>query len=140
MKKILLVFAVFSLVLVSCGETKKEEVKKEIEAPVEKVATEAPSAGAGDMVAMGEKLFTDKTCVSCHQLDAKIVGPSIKDIVKVYEENNASLVEFLKGEQEAIVETDPGQVAIMQANLDGFVKDLKEEELEALAAYMKSAK
>ncbi len=40
----------------------------------------------------------------------------------------------------AIVETDPGQVAIMKANLDGFVKDLKQEELEALAAYMRSAK
>jgi len=28
----------------------------------------------------------------------------------------------------------------MKANLDGFVKDLKDEELEALAAYMKNAK
>ena len=45
---------------------------------------------------------------------------------------------FLKGEQEAIVDTDPGQVAIMKANLDGFVKDLKEEELKALEAYMRS--
>ena len=92
------------------------------------------------MIAMGEKLFTDKTCVSCHQADAKIVGPSIKDIVKIYDQYDASLVEFLKGDKEAIVETDPGQVAIMKANLDGFVKDLKDEELEALAAYMKSVK
>ncbi len=92
------------------------------------------------MIALGEKLFTDKTCVSCHQLDAKVVGPSIKDIVKIYDQYDASLVEFLKGNKEAIVETDPGQVAIMKANLDGFVKDLKDEELEALAAYMKNAK
>ena len=91
-----------------------------------------------DLVAMGEKLFTDKTCVSCHQIDAKIVGPSVKEIVKVYNEKNANLVDFLKGSQEAIVDTDPGQVNIMKANLDGFVKDLKEEELKALAAYMKS--
>ena len=138
MKKILFVFAIFSLTVISCGETKKEDVKKEIEAPKEAVK-EAPAAG-DDMIAMGEKLFTDKTCVSCHQLDAKIVGPSIKDIVKVYDEKNASLVDFLKGSQEAIVETDPGQVAIMKANLDGFVKDLKQEELEALAAYIKNAK
>jgi len=138
MKKILFVFVIFSLAIISCGETKKEDVKKEVEATKE-VAEEAPAA-ASDMIAMGEKLFTDKTCVSCHQLDAKIVGPSIKDIVKVYDQYDASLVAFLKGDKEAIVETDPGQVAIMKANLDGFVKDLKDEELEALAAYMKSAK
>jgi len=138
MKKILFVFAIFSLAIISCGETKKEDVKKEVEATKE-VAEEAPAA-ASDLIAMGEKLFTDKTCVSCHQLDAKIVGPSIKDIVKVYDQYDASLVAFLKGEKEAIVETDAGQVAIMKANLDGFVKDLKDEELEALAAYMKNAK
>lgn len=137
MKKILFVFAIFSLVIVSCGETKKEEVKKEVESVKEEPKEAA--ASADDLLAMGEKLFTDKTCVSCHQLDAKIVGPSIKDIVKVYEDKNGDIVEFLKGNQEAIVDTDPGQVAIMKANLDGFVKDLKEEELKALAAYMKSA-
>ncbi len=138
MKRILLVFAIFSLALVSCGETKKEDVKKEVEAPKE-VTEEAPAAGS-DMIAMGEKLFTEKTCVSCHQADAKIVGPSIKDIVKVYNQYDASLVEFLKGNKDAIVDTDAGQVAIMKANLDGFVKDLKEEELQAIAAYMNSVK
>lgn len=138
MKKILFVFAIFSLAVISCGETKKEDVKKEIEAPQE-APKEAPAA-SDDLIAMGEKLFTEKTCVSCHQLDAKIVGPSVKDIVKVYDEKNADLVAFLKGDQEAIVDTDAGQVAIMQANLDGFVKDLKEEELKALAAYMNSVK
>jgi cytochrome c len=137
MKKILFVFAVFSLLIISCGETKKEDVKKEVESTSEEPKKEAASK---DLVAAGEKLFMDKTCVSCHQLDAKIVGPSIKDIVKVYDEKNASLVDFLKGTQEAIVETDPGQIAIMKANLDGFVKDLSATELEALAAYMKSAK
>lgn len=138
MKKILFVFAVFSLLIISCGETKKEDVIIEVETPQEEAA-KTPATG-NDMIALGEKLFTDKTCVSCHQLDAKIVGPSIKDIVKVYDQNDASIVDFLKGTQEAIVETDPGQVAIMKANLDGFVKDLKEEDLQALAAYMESVK
>ena len=126
-----------SLFIISCGESKKEEVQKETEAPTEEVK-EAPAAEAGgdDLVAMGEKLFTDKTCVSCHQVDAKIVGPSIKDITAIYKENNANIVAFLKGEQEAIVDTDPGQVAIMKANLDGFVKDLSDQELKALEAYM----
>jgi cytochrome c len=141
MKKILFVFTLFALVLGSCGESKKEEVKKEVESPAEEVkATPAASEGSEDLVAMGEKLFTDKTCVSCHQAEAKIVGPAIKDIVKVYEEQNASIVEFLHGKSEAIVDTDPGQVAIMKANLDGFVKDLTEDELKALEAYMLSFK
>ena len=49
------------------------------------------------------------------------------------------MVQFLKGNDPAIVDTDPGQVAIMKANLDGFVKDLSGDELQALAAYMRSA-
>lgn len=137
MKKILFVFAIFSLTMVSCGETKKEDVKKEVESTEEAAPAAAKSE---DLVAAGEKLFMDKTCVSCHQLDAKIVGPSIKDIVKVYDEKNIDIVDFLKGTQEAIVETEAGQVAIMKANLDGFVKDLSETELQAIAAYMNSVK
>jgi len=136
MKKILFVFAIFSLVIISCGETKKEDAKKEIETTKEE-PKEAASSG-DDLVALGEKLFTEKTCVSCHQIDAKIVGPSVKNIIKVYSEKNANIVDFLKGSSEAIVETDPGQIAIMKANLDGFVKDLKDDELEALSAYMNS--
>jgi len=141
MKKILSVFMIFSLVFISCGESKKEEVKKEAEAAQEEVK-ETPKAATGDtdLVALGEKLFTDKTCVSCHQIDAKIVGPSVKDIVKIYDENNAEIVSFLKGNQEPIVDKDPGQVAIMKANLDGFVKDLTDNELQALQAYMHSVK
>lgn len=141
MKKILFVFTVLALVLGSCGESKKEEVKKEMESPKEEVKeTPAASGSSEDLVTLGEKLFTDKTCVSCHQADAKIVGPSIKDIVKIYEDQNASIMGFLQGNQEAIVDTDPGQVAIMKANLDGFVKDLSANELKALEAYMLSFK
>lgn len=138
MKKILFVFAVASLTVISCGETKKEEVKKEMDAPTESVK-EKP-ADKSEMIAMGEKLFTEKTCVSCHQIDTKVVGPSIKDIIKIYDENNAEIVDFLQGNQEAIVDTDPGQVAIMKANLDGFVKDLELDQLQALSAYMHSVK
>ena len=129
---------VFALLLVSCGKEKKEEVKKEVETTVEKVVSEA--AQVGDQVALGKQLFTEKTCVSCHQLDQKVVGPSIKDIVKIYDEKSGNLVQFLKGNSPAIVDTDPGQVAIMKANLDGFVKDLSGDQLRALAAYMRAAK
>ena len=38
-----------------------------------------------------------------------------------------------------MVDKDPAQVAIMKANIDGFVKDMTPEELQAVSAYMRSA-
>lgn len=142
MKKSLLVLGLIALFVTSCGEKKKDEVKKEVETEVKEADKEVKEKikSPADYVALGEKLFTEKTCTTCHQPDAKVIGPSIKEINKVYSEKGANLVAFLKGESEAIVDTDPGQVAIMKANLDGFVKDLTSEELAALAAYMASIK
>lgn len=145
MRKSILVLGLVAAIFTSCGDKKKEEVKKEVETKVEAVKEEvkevaADAVDATDNIALGKQLFTDKTCTTCHQPDAKVIGPSIKDIVKVYDEQNGNLVKFLKGESPAIVDTDPGQVAIMKANLDGFVKDLSGDELAALAAYMRSVK
>ncbi len=146
MKKSILLLGLTALVFMSCGDdkktTKKEtetkvEVKEEVKA--EAVKEEVAEATTGN-VELGKKLFTEKTCATCHQADAKVIGPSIKDINKIYTEKSADIVKFLKGESEAIVDTDPGQVAIMKANLDGFVKNLSDDELAAISAYMKSVK
>jgi len=139
MKKSVLILGLVAFFFVSCGESKKEEVKKEVEAPVEAPASEKIKT-SDDYLALGKELFTSKTCVTCHQPDVKVIGPSIKDINKKYTETNGNIVAFLKGETPAIVDTDPGQVAIMKANLDGFVKNLTSEELAALAVYMNSVK
>ncbi len=144
MKKLFLAFVVFALLLTSCGKDKKEEAKpaeKKVEAVKEEVKeVKSDAAVATDQVAKGKELFTSKTCSSCHAVDTKLVGPSIKDIVKKYSETNGNIVSFLKEKSPAIVDTDPGQVAIMKANLDGFVKDLTGDELQAIAAYMRSNK
>lgn len=140
MKKSVFVLGLVALFLTSCGEKKKEEVKAEEAPKVEAVKEEVKEVAAVDNLELGKKLFAEKTCATCHQADAKVIGPSIKDINKVYAEQNANIVKFLKGEAEAIVDTDPGQVAIMKANLDGFVKDLSGDELAAIAAYMRSVK
>ncbi len=140
MRKILLIFGILAFTFTSCGDKKKEEVKKEVEPVKEEVKVEETTTDAKDsQTAMGEKLFAEKTCIACHALDTKVIGPSIKDIIKIYDEKGGNLVQFLKGNADAIVDTDPGQVAIMKANLDGFVKDLSSEELQALAGYMRSA-
>ncbi|MFA5298722.1 MAG: c-type cytochrome [Lutibacter sp.] len=138
MKKSILVLGLVALFFVSCGETKKEEVKKEVETTAEPAVENAKSSS--EEIALGEKLFTDKTCVTCHHPDEKVIGPSIKDINKKYTETNGNIVAFLKGDSHAIVDTDPGQVAIMQANIDGFVKNLTDDELTALSVYMGSIK
>ena len=137
MKKSIVLMAIASFMFVACGETKKEEVKKEVDAKVETVK-EPTKADAS--IELGKKLFAEKTCTTCHQVSTKVIGPSILDINKVYAEKNGDMLKFLKSEAEAIVDTDPGQVAIMKANLDGFVKALSDEELNALVAYIKSVK
>lgn len=138
MKKSVLVLGLAAIFLTSCGEKKKEEVK-EIETPAVEVVEEVEVVEVVvDNIELGKELFTAKTCATCHQADAKVIGPSIKDINKIYEEQNGNIVKFLKGESPAIVDTDPGQVAIMKANLDSFVKDLSGDELAAIAAYMRS--
>ena len=133
MKKSLLSLALIALFFSSCGEEKK----KEVESADEK--SEVVKEESTDVLAMGEKLFNEKTCATCHQLDAKVIGPSVKDIATVYNEKNGNMVKFLQGTNEAIVDTDPGQVAIMKANLDGFVKDLSEEEIKAIVTYMQNS-
>ncbi|SDW79721.1 cytochrome c [Lutibacter oricola] len=138
MKKSVLVLGLSALFFVSCGEKKKEEVKKEVETKVETVKEEVKTAV--NSIELGKKLFTEKTCTTCHQADAKVIGPSIKEITKVYGEQKGNIVKFLKGESPAIVDTDPGQVAVMKANLDSFVKDMSGDELAAIAAYMRSVK
>ncbi|RPD99876.1 cytochrome c [Aureibaculum marinum] len=145
MKKLSILFIALALVFTSCGDKKKEDVKKDVETVTKEVVEEtsdsAPetTSDSGDLIAMGKKLFTDKTCTTCHAIDTKVIGPSIQDMIKIYDENDASIVDFLTGKSDPIVDTDPGQVAIMKANIDGFVKDLKPEELKALEAYMHDA-
>ena len=85
---------------------------------------------------LGNRLFSEKTCITCHDVNSTKIGPSVKEIMKVYKEKNGDIVAFLKGEANPIVDTTATQVAIMQANIDGFLKDISEEELKTIATYM----
>lgn len=87
---------------------------------------------------LGKELFEGKgTCASCHQANAKVIGPSITEISKKYKENNSSIALFLKGEGDPLV--DPGQYEIMKANF-AITKTMTDEELDAIEAYMHSVK
>ena len=122
MKRVLLILIIFAFAFIGCNKNKKEEVKSDI---------------TGDQIALGEKLFSKRTCTNCHTLNNNDLGPSIKDIVKIYTEQNKDIVTFLKGNQKhLIVEKDSNQVAVMKNNVEDFIKDLSNDELQAISAYM----
>jgi len=87
---------------------------------------------------LGKELFEGKgMCFTCHKEDTKIIGPSIKEIAKIYTDKKASISIFLQGETDPIV--DPTQFEIMKANF-AITKTMTDEELKALEEYMLSFK
>ena len=124
MKKLALI-AIAVLVL-SC--------KKESQEPFGKPADNTAEVQTPE--ALGKEIFEGKgNCVACHQVDQKVIGPSLQEIAKIYKDKNGNMVNFLKGEGEAIV--DPAQFPVMQANL-AITKTFTDEELKVVEAYMNS--
>ena len=132
MKKILFLTAV--LALASC---KKDQ--EPFGTPTES-ATESYSEGESAEVktpeALGKSIFEGKgNCVSCHQVDQKVIGPSIQEIGKIYKDKKGDIVTFLKGNAEPIV--DPSQFAVMKTNFP-ITQAMSDEELKAIEAYIYS--
>ena len=126
----LFIFLIAILVLNSCNTDKKTKIG------TEKGPMERGELSQDSKIFLGNRLFSEKTCITCHAVDKKKIGPSVIDIMHVYKENNADIVAFLKGHAKPIVDTTATQVAIMQANIDGFLKEITDEELNAIATYM----
>ena len=127
MKKIILIAVV--LLAFSCKNKSDEPSGKE-----EKTVTDKSEEMTSEE--MGQIIFEGKgACISCHRVNEKLIGPSVVEIAKMYKEQNASIVGFLKEEHEAIV--DPSQYEVMKANL-AMTKHFTDKELEALEAYMYS--
>lgn len=57
------------------------------------------------------------------------------EIAKIYKEQNADMISFLKGNAEPIV--DPSQYEVMKANFQ-ITKKMSDQELEAIVEYMYS--
>jgi cytochrome c len=110
----------------SCKKESQESFGKPTETTTEVQSPEA----------LGKEIFEGKgNCIACHQVDQKVIGPSIKEIAKIYKEKNGNMVAFLNGEADAIV--DPEQFSVMQANLE-ITKTFTETELKAVEAYINS--
>ena len=76
----------------------------------------------------------DQSAVIIRHL-AKVIGPSLTEISKIYKEQNASIVSFLKQEGKPIV--DPSQYDVMKANF-AITKAMSDDDLKALEAYVLS--
>lgn len=130
-------FVAMTVFITSCGGNKKED---KFGNPVsdEKLTTEEskPEVSAFPLAEKGAEIFDGKgTCATCHKLDVKLVGPSIQDIAKIYNDKKANMVTFLKGEAEPIV--DPTQFEVMKANF-ALTKTFTDEELQSLEQYVLS--
>ncbi|WP_396165859.1 c-type cytochrome [Flavobacterium sp.] len=127
-----LLFTILFVFAASCGGKNDEQDfgKKET------IETKEQDEDAFPLAEKGKEIFEGKgTCATCHKSDVKLVGPSIQDIAKIYEEKNANIVTFLKGEGEPIV--DPTQYEVMKANF-ALTKTFSDEELQSLEQYIQS--
>jgi cytochrome c len=85
---------------------------------------------------LGKELFEGKgNCVSCHQPNQKIIGPSIHEIATIYKAQNGSIISFLKDDAKPLV--DPSQYEVMKTNF-AITKTMNHTELSALETYIYS--
>jgi len=130
MKNVLFLSAL--LAFTSC---KKEATEEFVQDPTENYS-EGHSAEAKTPEALGKQIFEGQgNCISCHQVDQKVIGPSIKEIAKIYKDKKGDMVTFLKGNAEPIV--DPSQFAVMKTNLP-ITQAMSDEELKAIESYIYS--
>ncbi|MEW7289329.1 c-type cytochrome [Aquimarina sp. 2304DJ70-9] len=124
MHKIVLLLATIALLSTSCQSEKKE--KSEI-----KIGTKKKENSPFEV---GNKIFNGKgKCYTCHKTDKKSIGPGVAEIMKIYNEQDADLIAFLKQEAKPIV--DPETYAVMKTNFT-IIKTFSDEELNALIVYM----
>lgn len=130
MKNVLFLSAV--LAFASC---KKETTEDKIQDPTESYS-EGHSAEAKTPEALGKQIFEGQgNCISCHQVDQKVIGPSIQEIAKIYKDKKGDITTFLKGNADPIV--DPSQFAVMKTNLP-ITQAMSDEELKAIESYIYS--
>ena len=120
MRKLFLLSCFFLLLGCKNQETEAEEISAKNQSPTE----------------LGKELFEGKgNCVACHQVDQKIIGPSIQDIAKIYKAKNGNIVDFLKNDANPLV--DPSQYEVMKTNF-AITKSMTDEELKGLETYILS--
>jgi len=96
MKKIIAIFGICSLIF-ACTSSEKSESTEDTStvaaaAPVETTPEATVAVGS----AKGEQLISASDCLTCHKVDAKLVGPSYIDVANKYAATDAN-IEMLAG-------------------------------------------
>ena len=134
-------FAAFFMVGISCNSSSKDQQKNNSQAQSSvsgpEAAVTADAGAAAASIEAGKKLFNTKGCMACHQLDTRLIGPSLKEIAKAYNGDKKGLTDYLKGNAESKV--DPAQKALMEPQL-AITKAMQVKDLEAVVDYILSAK
>ncbi len=126
--KLLLTLSI-GISIISCGEKKETDAMGN---PINQAETSVKQTPKE----LGKELFEGKgMCATCHKADIKTIGPSIKDIAKIYKEKGASIANFINDKGEPLV--DPSQYEIMKANFV-ITKAMSTDERKALEIYMMS--
>jgi len=84
----------------------------------------------------GKTIFDAKGCGLCHKPHADTIGPSLRAIWTAYLGKEMSLLSYLKGQGEPIV--DPARAAVMNPQLVK-IRSLTDEDIKKLAEYVVSA-
>jgi cytochrome c len=125
------IFIISILLFMSC---KKEENNSPENQTID--LTEKSVEKTETTVEFGKTLFEGEgNCSSCHQIEEKIIGPSIQEIAKIYKGKNASIVSFLREESGPII--DPSKYDIMKTNF-AITEEMTDDQLKALEEYILS--
>jgi cytochrome c oxidase subunit 2 len=100
------------------------------------------TAGSGDPVAVGEKLYSELACNTCHTADGKGRGPSYLGVYgsKVKLADGSTVVADDSYIRESILQPNARIVAGFQPVMPSFQGLVTEDQILALTAYIKSMK
>jgi len=100
------------------------------------------TAGSEDPVAVGQKLYNDLACGTCHQPDGKGRGPSYNGVYgsKVKMADGSTVVVDDSYIRESILQPNAKIVAGYLPVMPSFQGQVTEDQIAALAAYIKSLK
>lgn len=132
---LVIIFAINASHSSAKNDNKRPTETIQASSPKPKILAESSTSVTLENVSKGEKLFKEKNCAICHQLDTKLVGPALKVISKTYAGKKEKLNRFLKGEAKSII--DPAQHAIMEPQIE-ITKNMSEADRMAIVEYLLS--
>ncbi|PXY42135.1 cytochrome C [Flavobacterium cheongpyeongense] len=105
-------------------QIKKEAITKSKQAEAEANTAELSAADKG-------KAVFNQYCTACHKVDAKLVGPPVLEMAKIYKDNIADLQKWIK---------KPGKKRPDYPQMPGFESQLNQEQLDQLGEYILTIK